>query len=150
MTPQFVMIHHSLTKDSGSVSWGAIRNYHVGTNGWSDIGYHFGVELANVGRDGAPVPEVFIGRHWNRNGAHCRHGGMNSKSLGVCVVGNFDETAPPEDVLAATGSFVAFLCNYFGIATEGIIGHRDFNPAKTCPGTLFDLDAFRERVEEKL
>jgi len=150
MTPEHVMIHHSLTKDSGTVSWGAIRKYHTETKHWNDIGYHFGVELANVGRDGEPVPEILMGRGWSRNGAHCRHAGMNRKSLGVCIVGNYDEIKPPDDVFLASAKFVAFLCNYFGIDVEGIVGHRDFNPAKSCPGELFDLDDFRECVEERL
>jgi len=150
MTPDHLMIHHSLTKDSGTVSWGAIRKYHVETKHWNDIGYHFGIELANVGRHGEMVPEILVGRPWNRNGAHCRHNGMNRRSLGICLVGNFDETDPPEDILAATASFVAFLLSFNDIPIEKIVGHRDFNPAKTCPGTRFDLNAFRDRVEEKL
>jgi hypothetical protein len=31
----------------------------------------------------------------------------------------------------------------FGIPADRIYGHREFNPAKTCPGTRFDLNELR-------
>jgi len=53
MKPILIINHHSLTKDSGSVSWGAIRKWHMGLIGGEDnyytnhpmidIGYHFGL-----------------------------------------------------------------------------------------------------------
>jgi hypothetical protein len=38
--------------------WRAVRNFHVNTNGWSDIAYSFGV---------CPHGEIFEGRGWHRN-----------------------------------------------------------------------------------
>lgn len=49
MKPTHIIIHHSATNDGRTVSWEAIRWYHTRTNGWHDIGYHFGVELLDMG-----------------------------------------------------------------------------------------------------
>lgn len=37
--PDGFLIHHSGTRDSGTVSWSAIRSFHLYDRGWADIGY---------------------------------------------------------------------------------------------------------------
>ncbi len=145
MKPEFVIVHHSATRDSGTVSWGAIRRYHTDTLGWSAIGYHAGVEMTTDPGAGLTA-ETFMGRPWHVNGAHCRHAGMNRKGLGVCLVGNFDEVAPPPAQLERAAELVDMWCRLFSIPLDNIKGHRDYHPSKTCPGNLFDLDAFRDQV----
>lgn len=140
--PQRIIVHHSATKDSGTVSWNAIRRFHVGTNGWRDIGYHFGVERVTDGAGQSSV-EVLLGRPWTEPGAHTV--GHNADSLGVCVVGDFDAGPVPADVWEKTVQLVAGLCLRLNIGVEQIFGHRNF-AKKTCPGNLFDVDALRSAV----
>ncbi len=40
MKPEHIIIHCSGTEDSETVSWSAIRRYHIYDNGWANIGYH--------------------------------------------------------------------------------------------------------------
>jgi hypothetical protein len=146
----YIIIHHSLTKDGDTVSWGAIRRYHMEERGWDDIGYHFGIERIN-GRY-----EVLIGRMPNVVGAHCKELGMNSNAFGVCLVGNFDEAPPHPDQLFATQLLCAFLCREYHIPPANILGHRDIGlligydwkagQYKSCPGKLFDIESFRIEV----
>lgn len=149
MTPKtHVMLHHSLTRDSQTVSWGAIRRYHVETLGWTDIGYHVGVEQVGDGY------EVFLGRDWDDVGAHCKQSGMNAKAIGLCLVGNFDLAPPPPAQWDQAVHLVRFLCRSY-LSTHPltpneivgrVVGHREFCDYKTCPGSQFDLAAFRAAV----
>lgn len=140
LVPNKIIIHHSATKDSGTVSWNAIRRYHVETNKWKDIGYHAGVELITDAA-GFTSAEILYGRDWDQAGAHTV--GQNEKALGLCVVGDFDLISPSDKILNKAAQIVAFWCRRYKIGVNEIYGHRDF-ANKTCPGKLFDLGKFRD------
>ena len=136
MNPTYIVLHHSRTKDTETVSWGAIRDYHLGL-GWSDIGYHYGIEFART------QYEIFLGRMPDVRGAHCPQGGMNRKAIGICVVGNFDYLPPHPVVWDKTKNLARFLMRHYGIEASRVTGHREWNPKKTCPGSKWDMDKFR-------
>jgi N-acetylmuramoyl-L-alanine amidase len=137
----YIMLHHSLTEDGKTVSWQAIRKFHIETNHWADIGYHFGIELIN------DQYEILIGRPLDHEGAHCV--GMNSKALGICFVGNFDLTPVPNMQWAKGIELVRSLIKLFDIPVNFVVGHRDYAP-KSCPGKLFDMDLFRRDLARSL
>ena len=117
--PSHIILHHSLTKDSGTVSWGAIRRYHTQDKGWSDIGYHFGIE------DVGGYYEMLAGRMPDEVGAHCPQQGMNRKSVGICCVGNFNQIEPPQEQFMCCLKLVRYLSAVWGIDAENVLGHRE-------------------------
>lgn len=129
-----LIIHHSLTKDSDTVSWGAIRKYHLKL-GWADIGYHFGIELIG------DHYEILAGRMPNVVGAHTK--GQNNQSLGICLIGNFDVEFPSFPQLDLAYKLCRYLLSHYSLTPKDVYGHRDFASYKSCPGNNFDMDNFR-------
>lgn len=142
-----IVLHHSASRDRTiALDWDGIRKYHTVEKRWSDIGYHYGIERI------AGCYEVLVGRFMNRVGAHCVEMGMNRKSLGVCVVGDFDCREPQIGLLEFTAGFVASLCEVFDVTVAKVHGHGEVSPtyldgtARTCPGKLFDIEKLRSMV----
>ena len=69
-------------------------------------------------------------------GAHCY--GENEHSIGVNIVGNFEEAWPTDAQIDAAERLVTRLCMLYGIqpGEDTIKGHRDFNRT-ACPGQHF-------------
>lgn len=149
-----VVIHHSFTGDSTLNNWEAIRKYHVETNGWVDVGYHYGIE--DVG--GKIVLQE--GRSPLSTGAHCKEMNMNAVAFGVCIVGNFDEAPPSLAKLYFLRDFCYALMVNYSIPAQNVIGHREAGMMagfdwmkgqyKTCPGKLFPLVSLRDMLSGKV
>lgn len=141
MIPCRIILHHSFTKDSKTVSWDAIRRFHTQHYGWSDIGYHYGIEL--VGNH----YEVLTGRMLNRQGAHTR--GFNVNTIGICFIGNFDSKPLPIAQWSLGVRLVSSLCEVLYIGVDQIFLHNEFSK-KTCAGLLFDKSLFVKHVSDML
>ena len=100
-----------------------IQDFHMDTNGWSDIGYNFLVTA-----DG----RAWEGRGWNRVGAHTAD--HNGHTIGVCFIGRAGDDTPA--ARATLRWLYEEACRRAGrILLQR--GHRDYNPT-TCPGdTLY-------------
>jgi N-acetylmuramoyl-L-alanine amidase len=144
--PKKVIVHHSLTKDSETVSWGSIRKYHTQTLKWAGIGYHCGVELVMSGQE--PYYEALLGRMWDIPGAHTR--GHNHDSLGICFIGNYDKIAPKKVMLETGAKVIALWLKLFSISIDDIYSHHNFAVHKSCPGALFDMEHLRILVEKSI
>jgi hypothetical protein len=124
---QGIIIHHSATADTASKSWGAIKRYHVEHNGWSDIGYHFGVE--QIGER----YEILGGRPLHKQGAHTQ--GHNN-FIGICMVGNYEDKPPADDAMHLLFRLVFGLMIAYGFKPDQVRFHSDF-AEKSCPGRNF-------------
>jgi len=138
--PDTIILHHSVAPlDNIKFNdFESITKHYVNNMGWSDNPYHYGIEYV----DGKVKRS--IGRSEDTVGAHCSQGDMNGHSIGVCIVGNWDEVAPPKEIVDE----VVKLCKEIR-ARRGslpIEPHTKYAPYKTCPGTLFPLNVVRVRV----
>ena len=140
MKPCGVIIHHSLTKDGKIVDWDGIKRYHMREKGWSDIGYHCGVERING------VLTALTGRPLNMTGAHCL--GHND-TIGICIVGNYDLAPPDDDMLRYAANITAGYLRMFELPIETVHMHNEY-AAKSCPGKRFPWDKFISYVSASL
>jgi len=121
---RWIIIHCSATPEGRDVSVEDVRRWHVEERGWSDIGYHWFIEL-----DGT----LKQGRHESRSGAHAK--GFNSASIGVCYAGGVDSKMKPKDTRTddqkiTLGCLMQDLRGRYPKAR--IIGHCDVS-SKACP-----------------
>lgn len=142
MTPEYIIIHHSLTDDGTVVNTQSIRRYHMNDLGWSAIGYHYLIERINN------TVEIIKGRFDDQVGAHCKQNRMNYKSLGICCVGNFDE-APPDDIVwYKLVRLCRSLMHIHDIPWQHVHPHRLHATYKTCPGKMFDMDKLTDALRK--
>ena len=119
-----IIIHCSATPEGRDDKTSDIKRWHL-NKGWSDIGYHYVIEL-----DGS----VNMGRDIDRIGAHTK--GYNTGSIGICYVGGMDENMKhPKDTRTAKQK-EALVCLIDDLRkTYGelsVHGHNEFS-AKACP-----------------
>jgi len=93
--------------------------------GFADIAYHF-----LIASDGA----IYEGREINIRGAHVQ--GFNTGSVGIVLIGDFNETEPTQSQLKSLEMLVDYLRYTYEI--RYLAGHRDYpdqSPDGTeCPG----------------
>lgn len=144
----------------------AIWNYHVNTNRWSDIGYHWLIDPNGV---------IYKGRAWQKEneqvlGAHLCS--CNRNKMGVCLLGDLSFSQPTEAQVNSLVKLLVYKSCQFGIhpgvlqpgtsrssgtcqdaLVRTIIGHREgCPPAYTeCPGNAFypHLSEVITRVENQ-
>jgi N-acetylmuramoyl-L-alanine amidase len=123
-----------------------IRRWHMGQHPespyvddpMSDIGYHWIIEKIRGHY------QVIAGRMENEYGGHTL--GHNFDTLGVCLVGNFDEAPPPQEQWDLAVRFVRSRRYVFAIPKNEVYGHRELQANRTCPGKFFDMDKFRAAI----
>ena len=120
-----IVVHCSATPEGKHFSTETIRGWHVNERKWSDIGYHYVVELDGKVRAGRPVERV---------GAHVK--GYNRSSIGICYVGGMtNDMKSPKDTRndAQIKSLECLLLELKVKYPNALIrGHRDYS-SKACP-----------------
>ena len=122
-----IIIHCSAVRPGQTSSAAQIDTWHRRDNHWKfGIGYHYVVR-----RDGSIEP----GRPEWQVGAHCLN--HNAHSIGVCYEGGLDIRGQPADTRteaqkASLRTLLEELHKRYPRAL--IVGHRDLDPTKECPG----------------
>lgn len=142
---QYLVIHHSATV-SGSVE--LIHEQHLKRrdtdgNPWLGIGYHFVIGNGQGMADGA-IQATF---RWKEqiHGAHSGSAVVNARGIGICVIGNFENSSPSIAQLKSLKTLVRFLAVRHRITPENLMGHADVK-ATACPGKHFPLNDVRQVI----
>ena len=125
-----IIVHCSATPEGKDFTAKDIDSWHK-QQGFDCIGYHYVIDL-----DGT----IELGRPLSQEGAHCKSGGHNRNSIGICYIGgckdgrNVDTRTPAQR--KALQKLISELVATFHC---DVWGHHDFNPGKDCP--CFDAHA---------
>lgn len=139
---QWIVVHHSATPNGGAARFEKAHK----EKGWDELGYHFVIGNGTDTADGL----VEVGGRWpvQKHGAHAKtpDNRYNDFGIGICLVGNFDETRPTPKQMASLTKLVAYLANKYNIKTSDIIGHKMTGKQTDCPGNNMDITALRAAV----
>ena len=114
-----IVVHHSASPLSTTRD--DISRWHK-ERGFSDIGYHFVIEV---------LGQIRLGRRIPTTGAHVK--GHNSNSIGICLVG--DNTRRDQEWTSLQMTKLKELIKVLRVVWPGIpvVGHRDLTDT-LCPG----------------
>jgi len=120
-----IIVHCSATREGQDISVETIRKWHVEGRGWTDIGYHFYIDIHG---------DIYKGRDIAKIGAHTK--GYNRNSIGICYAGGVESDGKTpkdtrydcqkESLLAVLRTLKAMYPN------ADIHSHNDF-ANKACP-----------------
>ncbi len=137
---QYVILHHSATNKGNAKSFDL---YHRKEKKWSHgLAYHFVIGNGNGSGNG----EIEVGDRWKKqiHGAHTANMDLNRISIGICLVGNFEENnGPTDNQLKSLTSLVAYFSNKFNIPKSHIVKHSQvLQKGTACPGKHFPYEQF--------
>ncbi|MFU8803765.1 MAG: peptidoglycan recognition family protein [Bradymonadaceae bacterium] len=131
VAPYRMTVHHTAipSGDGGDAAarMRGMQSYHINTNKWCDIGYHF--VIAQTGK-------IYQGRsRSDRPGAHT--GGQNSGNVGMAFIADFTTQTPTTTQLDAGGRITKWIHETHNVplTRTAVKGHREWPGQSTsCPG----------------
>ncbi|ODS31817.1 MAG: N-acetylmuramoyl-L-alanine amidase [Candidatus Scalindua rubra] len=134
---EYVVLHHSAT-DEGNAS--NFDRYHREKRKWlHGLAYHFVIGNGKGSGNG----EIEVGERWKKqlHGAHTADMDFNRISIGICLVGNFEEdNEPTHNQIESLQSLINYLSKRYNIPKSSIIKHNQVTQKGTaCPGKKFSL-----------
>jgi peptidoglycan hydrolase-like protein with peptidoglycan-binding domain len=116
-----LILHHSVTPDHGTDTVRQIQRFHQDTRGYADIAYTWLYSPTHR--------TFFVGRGPGVAGAHTRN--QNRTGHGLCVLGNFEASKPPQHVIDDLAEFARWHGTAWG--PNKFTEHKDYGQT-ACPG----------------
>lgn len=142
---RYIVVHHSATPNGSAAKFDIEHR----AKGWDELGYHFVIDNGQGGPDG----RIEIGSRWfkQKHGAHAKTPDerFNQFGIGICLVGNFENTKPTSAQYRELAELVAWLQDRYDIPSENVIGHNDTKPT-ACPGKNLNVATIRNMAHELL
>lgn len=138
--PEWIIVHHSAA--DAKQTFASIKNYHVNERGFDTIGYQYLITY-----DGT----IYQGRPDLMHGAHCKEEGMNKKSIGICLTGNFDKFLPLPAQIVSLKSLLRAKMALYNVPLSKVVPHRHFlsnPPYKSCFGSRLVDDWAQDLISE--
>lgn len=127
-----IVIHHTAIEN---MSVADIHQLHL-SNGWAGIGYHKVVLPDGSIADGRPAETV---------GAHAL--GVNTHSLGIVIVGDFEKRRPDERQLQSLLQVTRQMMVKYDLPAAKVVPHREATQGTSCPGAQFPWAEFCLRLK---
>lgn len=140
-----VHVHHTWRPRAsdfrGEPTIEAMRTFHMKTMGWSDIAQHVTID---------PQGRIWTGRDWNQPPASARgfNGNASAGPFMFEMIGDFDrgQERPSPAQLGSAALVTAAVQRRFRLPADEFRFHNEMS-TKSCPGSAFSRDAFRQDVE---
>lgn len=132
---QMIVGHHAGVPTGNAAIY---DRYHRSRGMENGLAYHFVIGNGTKSKDG----EIEIGGRWQNQlpGGHVRDDAINQIGIGICLVGNFEETQPTHAQLRSFKSLVSYLKKEVTAAPSRFAVHREIDPGHTvCPGRHFPI-----------
>lgn len=132
---RWTVIHHSAIKYGNAAIYDRTHRERGMENG---LAYHFVIGNGLDSGDG----EIEIGPRWKEqlNGGHVHREDLNEVGIGICLVGNFQETKPTVKQVAALQELLGYLRGSTWGKQLKFTVHKEAEPGRTiCPGRNFPL-----------
>ncbi|EEF62716.1 peptidoglycan recognition protein family protein [Pedosphaera parvula] len=133
---QWIVGHHSAIKNGNAAIYDRAHRERGMENG---LAYHFVIGNGIDSGDG----EIEMGPRWLKQlqGGHVHREEINEVGIGICLVGNFEETKPTRNQLMAFRELMDYLRSEVVGKKIRFAVHREIDPGRTaCPGRYFPTE----------
>ncbi len=126
----YLAIHHTAASDTQTPR--EIANFHIQSNGWGGIGYHF-----IISKDGTVY---YVG---DISTARANVANLNEQVIGICLVGNFTDREPANEQIDSARILCDFFINNYPNlpnvnSWDCVMGHKELPGQSTaCPGNTW-------------